>query len=99
MCVWFIAQTMVVFCMATGAQGLSIAYLLVGLLHFKYNSCNFFFFLVSLSLFNLRLYHKGKQLQKQKKAWHPVELANLKRADKIFSVSAEQGQRALHGFL
>ena len=44
MCVWFIAQTMVALCMATGAQGLSVAYLLVGLLHFKYNSCIFFFF-------------------------------------------------------
>jgi len=42
MCVWFIAQTMVALCMAIGVQGLSAAYLLVGLLYFKYNSCNIF---------------------------------------------------------
>lgn len=84
---------MVAFRMAIGVQGLNVACLLVGLLYLKYNSYNLVF--VFPPIFNLRLYHKGKQLQKQKKAQSPMELDNLKRADKIFSVSAEQGQRAV----
>lgn len=66
MWVWFIAQTMVEFCMAIGVQGLSVACLLVGPLCFKYNSCNSFFILPPI--FNLRLYHKGNQLRKWKSA-------------------------------
>ena len=88
---------MVAFHMAFGVQGLNVACLLVGLLYFKYNSYNLFFLFPPI--FNLRLYHKGKQLQKQKKAQSPMELDNLKRADKIFSVSVEQGQRAVCGLL
>lgn len=80
------AQTMAAFSIDFGAQGLSVAYLLVGLLYFKCNFSPFF-----LPIFILRLYHEGDQRQKQKSVQHPMEWIVWKGLAR----SAEQDQRAV----